>query len=73
MMTAPRYDVDRMYRDMVAKGWQAIELARRSKVSPSTVTRFLSGEYQTPKMAKRLSRALGHGPAHYLLDELAVA
>lgn len=73
MMTAPRYDVERMFRDIVGKGWQANELARRAKVSPSTVTRFLSGEFQTPKMAKRLSKALGHGPAHYLIDQEAVA
>jgi len=73
MMTAPRYDVDRMQRDMVAKGWQSIGLARRAAVAPSSVTRFFSGEFQTPRMAKRLSKALGRGAAYYLLNQQAVA
>lgn len=68
MMTAPKYDVERMQRDMVAKGWQPVDLARRAAVAPSSVTRFFSGEFQTPRMAKRLSKALGRGAAHYLLS-----
>lgn len=56
-----------MRDDIAAKGWQPIDLARKAKVSASSVTRFLSGEFQTPPMAKRLSRALGYGPGHYLV------
>lgn len=73
MATVPRYDVDRMQRDLVIRGWQPVDLARRSGVSPSTVTRFFSGEFQTPRMAKRLSKALGRGPAFYLIDNMAAA
>ena len=71
MMTAPRYDVERIQRDLIAKGWQPVDLARRAGVAPSTVTRFFSGEFQTPRMAKRLSKALGRGAAFYLLDSEA--
>lgn len=69
MTTAPRYDVERMQRDMVAKGWQPIDLARRAKVAASSVGRFFSGEFQTPRMAKRLSKALGRGAAYYLVGD----
>lgn len=68
MATTVRYDVDRMQRDIVAKGWHPVDLARRAGVSASSVTRFFSGEFQTPRMAKRLSKALGRGAAFYLCD-----
>lgn len=68
MSPSPHYDVDRIRRDIAAKGWLPVDLARRAKVNPASVTRFLSGEFQTPRMAKRLSKALGKGPAHYLVS-----
>lgn len=71
MSTAVQYDVERMQRDMVAKGWQPVDLARKAGVSPSSVTRFFSGEFQTPRMAKRLSKALNRGAAYYLAAEAA--
>ena len=71
MLNTPHYDVDRMQRDMVAKGWQPVDLARKADVSASSVTRFFSGEFQTPRMAKRLSKALGRGAAFYLVQEAA--
>jgi len=69
MQSKPRYNVARMHEDMVAKGWQPVDLARKCRppVSASSVTRFFSGAFQTPRMAKRLSRALGHAPDHYLI------
>lgn len=67
MSTVPRYDVDRMRRDIAAKGWLPVDLARRAKVNPASVTRFLSGAFQTPRMAKRLSKPLGKPPDYYLL------
>lgn len=69
MTTHVRYDVARMTEDLAAKGWQPVDLARRCKppISPSTVTRFFSGAHQTARMAKRLSRALGQSPDHYLI------
>lgn len=71
MLTTVNYDVARMQADMVAKGWQPVDLATKAGVAPSSVTRFFSGEFQTPRMAKRLSKALGRGPAYYLMPRAA--
>lgn len=75
MHRAFTYDIDRMRRDMAAKGWQPVDLARKCKppVAPSTVMRFFNGEHQTARMAKRLSRALGKTADHYLVAAQAVA
>ena len=62
-----------MRADMVAKGWQPIDLARRSRVAASSVTRFFGGSFQTPRMAKKLSRALGQPADYYLIRDEAVA
>ena len=71
----PGYDVARLQDDMAAKGWMAIDLARKAKVSHMTVSRFLSGERQTARMAKRLAEALGYSVRRYLISskEMAVA
>ena len=72
MGTAPnrraRYDNERMFNDLVRRGWEAKDLAQKANVSHMTVSRFLSGQVQTVKMAARLSKALGHPPDHYLLS-----
>lgn len=68
MTTTLTYDVERMKRDIAAKGWLPVDLARRAKVNPASVTRFLSGEFQTPRMAKRLSKPLGRAADYYLVD-----
>lgn len=54
---------------MAGKGWQPVDLARKCRppVAASSVTRFFSGEHQTARMAKRLSKALGHAPDYYLI------
>lgn len=71
MSPALKYDVERMRLDIAAKGWLPVDLARRAKVNPASVTRFLSGEFQTPRMAKKLSKPLGKPPDHYLVSEAA--
>lgn len=71
MSPALKYDVDRMRLDIAARGWLPVDLARRAKVNPASVTRFLSGEFQTPRMAKKLSKPLGKSPDHYLVSEAA--
>lgn len=63
-----RYDVALMQDDIVAHGWLAIDLARKAKVSHMTVSRFLRGERQTPRMASRLAKALGHEIDRYLIS-----
>lgn len=43
------------------RGWSATELARRARVSPSTVTRLANGDITVPtgKTVKKLAGALG--------------
>lgn len=59
------YDVGRLRLDMAKAGWLPIDLSRRSGVSHTTVGRFLSGERQTARTAKRLARALGYSVRRY--------
>lgn len=67
MSQAVRFDVSKMQQDIAAKGWQATDLADRAKVARSTVSRFLSGEFQTARMAKRLAEALGYSVRRYIV------
>lgn len=48
-------------RFLERRGWSATELARKAKVSPSTVTRLANGDITVPtaKTAKKLADALG--------------
>lgn len=70
MHTSPfSYDVALMERDVRARGWLPIDLARRARVSHMTVYRFLRGERQTPRTALRLAKALGHPLNRYLREE----
>ena len=56
-----------MAEDIAAKGWQMVDLARKAGVAGSSVGRFIGGEHQTARMAKKLSRALGKPADHYLI------
>jgi transcriptional regulator with XRE-family HTH domain len=62
------YDVALLRLDMTEKGWLPIDLARAAKVSHMTVSRFLSGERQTPRAAKKLATALNRSVRRYLLS-----
>lgn len=69
-----RYDVDRMVEDMALVGFLPTDLARKARVSDMTVSRFLRGEIQTARTAKKLARALGHTSRRYIVSaRLAVA
>lgn len=71
-----RYDLRRLTDDMAAKGWMMFDLAREAGVHNVTVTRFFRAKnpVQTPKTAKKLSRALGRSPGYYLIrNEKTVA
>jgi plasmid maintenance system antidote protein VapI len=61
------YDGAKMRQDIQSRGWLPIDLARKAKVSHMAVSRFLAGTRQTPRMAKKLSRVLGHQPDYYLV------
>jgi transcriptional regulator with XRE-family HTH domain len=74
--TAPRftYDAALMAEDLAGRGWTPKDLAKRAKVADVTVYRFLSGEFQTPKTAKKLAAALGYtSPRRYLVSGRTVA
>jgi transcriptional regulator with XRE-family HTH domain len=56
-----------MREDTAAKGWLPTDLARRAGVADMTVSRFLRGERQTPRVAKKLATALGKSVRRYLI------
>lgn len=62
-----QFDIERLTADLAAKGWQPADLADRAGVARSTVSRFLSGEFQTNRMAKRLAETLGYSVKRYLV------
>jgi transcriptional regulator with XRE-family HTH domain len=68
---ASRYDIAKMTDDMAAKGWIQQDLADKAHVSHMSVSRFLRGERQTNRMAKRLSQALGYSVRRYLGQEVS--
>jgi len=63
----PRFNLSLMRQDMAAKGWLNTDLARSARVSDMTVSRFLRGDRQTARTAKKLARALGYSVRRYLL------
>lgn len=72
-LTAPtvRFNAQRLAEDMAERGWNKSDLARKAGVADNTVIRFLRSEFQTPKTAKRLARALGYSVRRYLVREAA--
>ena len=54
---------------MALKGWSKLDLAKKANVSDMTVARFLRGERQTAKTAKKLAKALGQSVRRYLISE----
>lgn len=67
------FDVARLRHDIAAKGWQPADLADRAHVARSTVSRFLSGEFQTARTLKKLAKALGQPIDRYLQTPEIVA
>lgn len=63
-----RWDVQLMAEDMALRGWTNVLFARRADVSDMTVIRFLRGERQTAKTAKKLAEALGYTSRRYLIS-----
>ncbi len=64
---AVSYDCQRMVEDMAVSGLNKADLAFRAGVSDMTVIRFLRGERQTNRTAKKLAHALGHSVRRYLV------
>ena len=57
------FNVQQIAEDMASRGWSKLDLAKRARLSDMTVIRFLRGERQTSKTAKKIARALGHQDA----------
>lgn len=68
MLSSAAYDVARMREDMALQGWIQMDLARKARVSHMTVGRFLSGEVQTARTAKKLAKAMGYTVRRYLIS-----
>ena len=56
-----------MAEDLALKGWSMVDLARKAGVADMTVIRFLRGERQTAKSARKLAKALGYSVRRYLI------
>jgi len=67
MSDTVRFNVAQMQHDIAARGWQPADLADKAGVARSTVSRFLNGEFQTARMAKRLAQALGYSVRRYIV------
>lgn len=67
------FNVALLTADIARRGWLPIDLARRAKVSHMSVGRFLRGERQTPRMAKKLASALGQSLERYVVTDARVS
>lgn len=57
-----------MAEDAALKGWTKREFAEKAGVTDMTVIRFLRGDVQTAKAAKKLAGALGYSVRRYLIS-----
>jgi len=67
MRAKARFDLSLLRDDLDAKGWLPVDLARAAGVSSMSVSRFLRGDQQTARMAKKLAKALGRSVRRYLV------
>lgn len=59
------FDGQRVLEDAADRGWSQTDLARHAEVSDAAISRFISGEYQTPGIAKNIASALGYSIRRY--------
>ena len=62
------FDTELLWRDAVAKGWNQRALAKKAKVSPMTVSRFLAGQSRNPRTARKLAQAIGTSVDRYMKE-----
>lgn len=60
-----RFDVERVAADLAKREWNDSDLARAAGLSAMTISRFMRGETQTPKVAGKIARALGYSVRRY--------
>ncbi len=63
-------DTSRLRIEMVRRGWDAIDLARASRLSPATVSAALSGRPIAAKSLALIAAALLKAPAVETIDKL---
>lgn len=56
--------------EMARRGWDAIDLARASRLSPATVSTALSGKPIAAKSVGLIAKALLSTPADEIIDRL---
>ncbi len=66
-----RFDGQKMAEDMALRGWMRSDLAAAAGLTSKTVSAFLDGHIQTPKVALKLSVALGYSTRRYLIRQEA--
>ena len=67
MATARKFNAQLVADDMTLRGWLPVDLARHADVADMTVYRFLKGQSQTARTAKKLAEALGQTVERYML------
>ena len=68
MATTYQWNIVLLEEDLAIRGWSPKDLSRHARVSDMTVYRFLSGQHQTVKTAKRLADAMGLSVRRYLVS-----
>jgi transcriptional regulator with XRE-family HTH domain len=63
------YNAQLIAEDMALKGWLQKDLARQAHCTQMTVGRFLKGQFQSNKTAKKLADALGYPLSRYLISQ----
>lgn len=64
-MAVWNWDGAKLKRDLLIKEWSQAELAKRAKVSESSVTRMLTGKGCHVRIARKIAHALGRPLAEY--------
>lgn len=68
------YNVELLKRDLAARGLQPTDLADLAGLSRPTVSRFLSGQVQTAKTARKVAQALGYTtPRRWVIEAVEAA
>lgn len=62
------YRIDVIQSDMRRRGWLPTDLAQAAHVSLPTITRFLNGDVQTARTAKKIAGAFKRSIERYLKE-----
>lgn len=67
--------IDRLaiIQDMASRGWTQRELARRAKLTEMQVSRLVTGQASSQRVAAAVARALGRAAGHYTSVNIAAA